>query len=72
MPGIQAYLPGKFHMLMGQANGYLSYLVHKPDNVGWWNRDHPNYYEEEVTVGADFGDDAGNQLMEMLGSKERY
>jgi hypothetical protein len=72
MPAIEPYLPGRIHLMLGSANNYLSYLVPTSDNVGWLNGSHPNCYEEQVTVGKDFGDDAGNKLMQMLGSPVRY
>lgn len=72
MPAWDAVMPGKHHAVLGQANGYLSYLLHEPDNVGWWHFAHPLHYEEFVTVGKQFGDDAANKVMQLLGSKERY
>jgi hypothetical protein len=72
MPGFDAYIPGKHHVLLGQANNYLSYLVHLPDNVGPLNFNHPLWYEEFLTVSKHFGDDAGNKIMQLLGRSERY
>jgi hypothetical protein len=72
MPAMDPHLFGSHHAVLGQANNYLSYLIHRPDNHGWWNFGHPNHYEEFVIVGKNMGDDVGNMLLRMLGSRERY
>jgi hypothetical protein len=72
MPGLEPHIPGKHKTMIGSANNYLSYLVPASDNVGPLNSDHPNHYEEFVTIGKHFGDDTGNKQMQMLGAKERY
>jgi|GEM_PF-3556937 len=72
MPAWDRYMPGRHHAVLGQANNYLSYLIHRSDNVGWWNFGHPNHYEDFVTVSRDFGDDTGNHLMRMLGSTDVF
>ena len=72
MPSLKKNMDGIHRAILGQANNYLSYMIHKSDNVGWWNFRHPNYYEEGVTIGKHFGDEVGNKLMQMLGSSERY
>jgi hypothetical protein len=72
MPGWNAHMPGTHHAVLGQANNYLSYLIHRADYVGWWNHKHPNHYEDLVTINPDFGDTVGNHLLKMLGSRERF
>ncbi|MFO0451781.1 MAG: hypothetical protein ACK52I_24545, partial [Pseudomonadota bacterium] len=72
MPAIADSMSGQHKAILGQANNYLSYLVHRPDNIGWKNFKHPLHYEELVTVGKGFGDDAANKLMQMLGAAERF
>ncbi|MBT3586594.1 MAG: hypothetical protein HN509_16920 [Halobacteriovoraceae bacterium] len=72
MRGAAEFLKGPHKAVLGQANGYLSYMVPKTDNVGWWRGGHPLHYEELVTVGKHFGDDVGNKWMQMLGSDYRY
>lgn len=72
MPSILDAMEGQHRAVLGQAHNYLSYLVHEPDNIGWWNDQHPLHYEEFVTIGRHFGDDAANKLMQLLGSPKRY
>jgi len=72
MPALVNHIPGRHRAMLGQANNYLSYLLHAGDNVGQLNYKHPVWYEDFVTVGKNFGDDVGNKLMQMLGSSERF
>lgn len=79
MPSIRSamvnssFFDGVEHFFMlGEANNYLSYLLHGKDNHGQLNFGHPNHYEDFVTTSRHFGDDIGNKLMRMLGSKEKY
>jgi hypothetical protein len=72
MKGASELMKGPHKAVLGQANNYLSYLIPKSDNVGWFRFKHPNHYEEFVTIGKEFGDDVGNKWMEMLGSSHRY
>lgn len=57
MAGVDHRMPGRHHGFIGSAQDYLSYLVPPADNTGWWNFDHPNHYEEWVTIGKRFGED---------------
>ncbi len=72
MPSIQKAMGGKHQLFFGQAQNYLSYLIHHTDNVGWWNFGHPIHYEEFVTTDKNLGDDVGNKILAMLDSEERY
>jgi hypothetical protein len=72
MPSIKRYMPGRHQAILGQANNYLSYLLHRPDNVGALNFNHPIWYEEFVTISPSFGDLVGDRLMKMLMSPERF
>ncbi|MBT7608264.1 MAG: hypothetical protein HN576_00815 [Bacteriovoracaceae bacterium] len=72
MKGAREFMKGPHKAVLGQANNYLSYLIPKSDNVGWFRFNHPIHYEEFVTIGKEFGDDVGNKWMQMLGSKHRY
>ncbi|MEE2636896.1 MAG: hypothetical protein VYE68_06645 [Acidobacteriota bacterium] len=66
MDGVDRLMPGSHHAVIGSAQDYLSYMVPGPDNVGWWNFDHPNHYEEWVTIGRRFGDDVARAWRELL------
>ena len=57
MTGVDGLMPGAHHAIIGSAQDYLSYMIPISDNVGWWNFDHPNHYEDGVTIGKRFGDD---------------
>jgi hypothetical protein len=72
MEGAKELLPTKYKAVLGLANGYLSYMVHRKDNLGALRFDRPDHYEEFVTVNKHFGDDLGNLWMWMLGSEYRY
>ena len=72
MPSLRAHMKGQHHAMLGQANNYLSYLIHEPDFHGAINFNHPNWYEDLVTINKSFGDLVGDRLMKMLGSSERY
>ena len=67
MPGVDRIMPGTHHAVIGSAQDYLSYMIPSPDYVGWWNGDHPNHYEDFVTIGRRFGDDVGRAWLELLG-----
>ena len=66
MEGVDTLLPGTHHAVIGSAQSYLSYMVPLTDNVGWWNFDHPNHYEEWVTIGKQFGDDVASAWNDLL------
>jgi hypothetical protein len=66
MQGIDGLMPGRHHVVIGSAHDYLSYMIPTSDNVGWWNFNHPNHYEDWVTIGAAFGDDIGRAWRELL------
>ncbi len=66
--GVDRLMPGTHHGFIGSAHDYLSYMVPASDNVGWWNFDHPNHYEEWVTIGKQFGDDVASAWNELLGA----
>ena len=66
MAGVDYLMPGKHHAFMGSSQDYLSYMVPVADNVGWWNFDHPNHYEEWVTIGKGFGDEVATAWQQLL------
>ena len=73
MAGVDHRMPGRHHGFIGSAQDYLSYLVPPADNTGWWNFDHPNHYEEWVTIGKRFGEDvlrAWQALLTARGARE--
>jgi len=72
LEGVRKYMKGEHVAMLGQAQNYLSYMVHLNDNVGALNFKHPNHYEEFVTVSKHLGDDLGNKWMQLLGSPYRY
>lgn len=59
-------------MAFSLANNYLGYLVPRSDTIDLWRTGHPNYYEEAVSAGPNFGDNVGNKLMQMLGAPARF
>ena len=65
--GVDQYMPGTHHAAIGSANDYLSYMIPTSDNVGWWNMNHPNHYEDGVTIGKHFGDDVFRTWLRLLG-----
>ena len=69
MPGVDRLMPGRHHGFVGSAQDYLSYLVPPADNTGWWNFDHPNHYEEWVTIGKRFGEDVLRAWQELLAAR---
>ena len=69
MAGVDHLMPGRHHGFIGSAQDYLSYLVPPADNTGWWNFDHPNHYEEWVTIGKRFGDDVLRAWQELLAAR---
>ena len=69
MAGVDHLMPGRHHGFIGSAQDYLSYLVPPADNTGWWNFDHPNHYEEWVTIGKRFGDDVLRAWRELLAAR---
>ena len=68
MEGVDKLLPGDHHVVIGSAQDYLSYMIPRADNVGWWNFDHPNHYEEWVTIGKQFGDNVAQAWAKLLGA----
>ena len=66
MTGVDSLMPGAHHAVIGSAQDYLSYMIPITDNVGWWNFDHPNHYEDWVTIGKRFGDDIAQAWRELL------
>lgn len=72
MPGIDPFMPGKHHGVIGMANNFLAYFVPKADRLPNTKNKHPNYYEESVAVGSNQGDEIGDKLLEMLGSTTRF
>ena len=66
MRGVDTLMPGTHHAVIGSAQDYLSYMIPGDDNVGWWNFDHPNHYEDWVTIGKRFGDDIARAWRELL------
>ena len=71
MAGVDRLLPGRHHAFIGSAQDYLSYLVPPADNTGWWNFNHPNHYEEWVTIGKRFGEDVRHAWLELLAARDR-
>ena len=69
MAGVDHLMPGRHHAFIGSAQDYLSYLVPPSDNTGWWNFDHPNHYEEWVTIGRRFGEDVRRAWRELLAAR---
>ena len=69
MAGVEHLMPGRHHGFIGSAQDYLSYLVPPSDNTGWWNFDHPNHYEEWVTIGKRFGEDVLHAWQELLAAR---
>ena len=65
--GIDQHMPGTHHAVVGSANDYLSYMIPMSDYVGWWNTEHPNHYEDAVTIGKRFGDDVYHAWLDLLG-----
>ena len=66
MIGVDRYMPGTHHAVIASANDYLSYMIPSTDYVGWLNVNHPNHYEDLVTIGKRFGDDIGRRWFELL------
>ena len=71
MDGVVHLMPGRHHAFIGSAHDYLSYLMPPSDNTGWWNFDHPNHYEEWVTIGTRFGDDVRRAWRDLLEARMR-
>ena len=69
MAGVDHLLPGRHRGFVGSAQDYLSYLVPPADNTGWWNFDHPNHYEEWVTIGKRLGADVRRAWLELLAAR---
>ena len=65
--GVDKHVPGDHHAIVGSANDYLSYMIPMSDYVGWWNTEHPNHYEDAVTIGKRFGDDVYRAWLDLLG-----
>jgi hypothetical protein len=66
MPGFDRTMPGIHHAVIGSANDYLSYMIPRSDYVGWWNMNHPNHYEDLVTISKRFGDDVAGAWRVLL------
>ncbi len=71
-PAVRDFMTGRERMALGLANAYHGYLTPSSDYINLWDRDHPNYYEEQVSAGWNSGDACGNKLMQMLGSTARF
>ena len=71
MAGVDHLMPGRHHAFVGSAQDYLSYLMPLSDNTGWWNFDHPNHYEEWVTIGRRFGEDVRRAWLDLLAERAR-
>lgn len=71
MAGVDHLMPGRHHAFIGSAQDYLSYLVPPADNTGWWNFDHPNHYEEWVTIGKRLGEDVLRAWRDLLAARSR-
>jgi len=69
MAGVDHLMPGRHHGFLGSTHDYLSYLMPLADNTGWWNFDHPNHYEEWVTIGKRFGEDVLRAWLELLAAR---
>ena len=69
MAGVDHLMPGRHHGFIGSAQDYLSYLMPPSDNTGWWNFDHPNHYEEWVTIGKRLGEDVRRAWQELLAER---
>lgn len=75
MPAIRAHMSGRHKMIASLANSYLGYLVPKSDYIPLIplsNFNHPNFYEDQVSSGENFGDNIGNKIMQMLGTSARF
>ncbi len=69
MDGVVHRMPGRHHGFLGSAQDYLSYLVAPADNTGWWNFDHPNHYEEWVTISRRLGEDVRRAWRKLLAER---
>ena len=73
MPAIEDHMPGRDKFIIGLANGYFGYLVPASDYLSPFTQsDHPNYYEDEVCPGPNFGDSVGNKILQLLGKEVRF
>ena len=73
MPAIADHLPGRDTFFIGQANAYFGYFVPASDYLSPFSETaHPNYYEDELSAGPNFGDAVGNKIFELLGTDERF
>lgn len=72
MPSIRSYMTGRDKIVCGLANSYLGYLIPRTDTLPIWQVNHPNYYEEMVSAGANYGDNVGNKILQMLGAPVRF
>ena len=71
MPGLIELMTGKHNFMVSMAESYFSYGFPESDFLGYVNPEHPNYYEDSVTLGREFGDTVANNLSEMLGGSPR-
>jgi hypothetical protein len=73
MPSLEDAMPGRDKFLIGLANAYFGYTVPAADFLSpIFQSGHPNYYEDELSAGPNFGDAVGNKIFQLLGSQERF
>ena len=72
MPAIHSYMTGRDKFCAALANNYLGYLVPASDFLQLWQLNHPNFYEDMVSAGMNFGDNVGNKTLQMLGTPTRF
>jgi hypothetical protein len=66
-------MTGQHKFALSMGNSYFSYGFPEADFIGYVNANHPNYYEDGVTIGKEFGDAAANDLSVLLGGPaDRY
>ncbi|RME01386.1 MAG: hypothetical protein D6812_08175 [Deltaproteobacteria bacterium] len=65
--GLMELMTGRHNFATSMTNSYFSYGFPESDFLGVLNVNHPNHYEDEVTLGKEFGDTVANNLSEMLG-----
>ncbi len=73
MPALEDAMQGRDKFLIGQANAYFGYTIPAGDFLSpLLESSHPNYYEDELSAGPNFGDAVGNKLFQLLDSRERF
>lgn len=79
--GLDESLPGAHHMVVSLAGNAFGYLIPASDylafDFGDWlfgtgNTTHPNFYEEEVSLGPSFGDTVSNAVLDLVGEPPRF